>query len=174
MTQLPEENAKTSRPPRLSVKRKIKDFVVQAKQLKGDPRYVATGMAIGVFIGVTPTIPLHTVLAVAIAFVFKCSKPAAIIGVWVGNPITIPFFYIGSYHLGTFLFDISTPFNPDHISIHQLMGLGLEITVAMNIGGVLLGIPFGVAAYFITLKAFKSIREKEENADIPEKTTTGQ
>jgi len=169
MTQLPEENAKTSRPPRLSVKRKIKDFVVQAKQLKGDPRYVATGMAIGVFIGVTPTIPLHTVLAVAIAFVFKCSKPAAIIGVWVGNPITIPFFYIGSYHLGTFLFNISTPFNPDHTSIHQLMQLGLEITVAMNIGGVLLGIPFGVAAYFITLQAFKSIREKTENGDSPQR-----
>ncbi len=174
MTQLPEESAKTSRPPRLSVKRKIKDFVVQAKHLQGDPRYVATGMAIGVFIGVTPTIPLHTVLAVALSFVFKCSKPAAIIGVWVGNPITIPFFYIGSYYLGTFLFNISTPFNPDHISIHQLMELGLEITVAMNIGGVLLGIPFGVAAYFITLKAFKSIPETKENADIPEKTTPGQ
>ena len=169
MTQLPEESAKTSRPPRLSVKRKIKDFVVQAKHLQGDPRYVATGMAIGVFIGVTPTIPLHTVLAVALSFVFKCSKPAAIIGVWVGNPITIPFFYIGSYYLGTFLFNISTPFNPDHISIHQLMELGLEITVAMNIGGVLLGIPFGVAAYFITLKAFKSIRGIKENSDSPQR-----
>ena len=169
MTQLPEEITKTSRPPRLSVKRKIKDFVFQAKHLQGDPHYVATGMAIGVFIGVTPTIPLHTVLAVALAFVFKCSKPAAIIGVWVGNPITIPFFYIGSYYLGTFLFNISTPFNPDHISIHQLMQLGLEITVAMNIGGVLLGIPFGVAAYFITLKAFKSIREKTENGGSPQR-----
>ena len=169
MTQLPEESAKTSRPPRLSVKRKIKDFVVQARLLQGDPHYVATGMAIGVFIGVTPTIPLHTVLAVALAFAFKCSKPAAIIGVWVGNPITIPFFYIGSYYLGTFLFNISTPFNPDHISIHQLMELGLEITVAMNIGGILLGIPFGVAAYFITLKAFKSIRGKTENGDSPQK-----
>ena len=169
MTQLPEEKANTSRSPRLSVKRKIKDFVVQARHLQGDAHYIATGMAIGVFIGVTPTIPLHTILAVALAFVFRCSKPAAIIGVWVGNPITIPFFYIGSYHLGTFLFNISTPFNPDHISIHQLMQLGLEITVAMNIGGVLLGIPFGVAAYFITLKAFKSIRGKKENSDSPQR-----
>lgn len=165
MTNLPEESEKASKPPRLSVKQKIMDFVVQARKLQGDPHYVATGMAIGVFIGVTPTIPLHTVLAVALAFVFKCSKPAAIIGVWVGNPITIPFFYIGSYQLGAFLFNISTPFNPDHISIHQLMKLGLEITVAMNIGGVLLGIPFGVTAYFITLKAIKSIRERKENTE---------
>jgi uncharacterized protein (DUF2062 family) len=67
--------------------------------------------------------------------------------------------------LGAFLFNISTPFNPEHISIHQLMELGLETTVAMNIGGILLGIPFGVAAYFIILKAFKSIREKREKAE---------
>jgi uncharacterized protein (DUF2062 family) len=167
MNNLPEENAKTSKLSRLSVKQKIKDFVVQARQLQGDPHSIATGMAIGVFIGVTPTIPLHTVLAVALAFIFRCSKLAAIIGVWVGNPITIPFFYLGSYQLGAFLFNISTPFNPDHISINQLMELGLEIAVAMNIGGVLLGIPFGVAAYFVTLKAFKSMRERKRNADIP-------
>jgi uncharacterized protein len=165
MSNLPEENTETSGSSRLSVKQKIRDIVAQARQLQGDPHSIATGMAIGVFIGVTPTIPLHTVLAVALAFIFKCSKPAAIIGVWVGNPITIPFFYIGSYQLGAFLFNISTPFNPEHISIHQLMELGLETTVAMNIGGILLGIPFGVAAYFIILKAFKSIREKREKAE---------
>jgi uncharacterized protein len=171
MTRLPEQNAKISRPLRLSLKQRIKDFVVQARQLQGDPHYVATGMAIGVFIGVTPTIPLHTVLAVALAFVFRCSKPAAIIGVWVGNPITIPFFYIGSYNLGAFLFNISTPFSAEHITIHQVMKLGFKITMAMNIGGVLLGIPFGVAAYFITFKSIKSIREKKENAGISEKST---
>ncbi len=150
---------------RLTLKEKVRKFVSEARHLKGDPIYVAKGMAIGVFIGITPTIPLHTVLAVALAFMFRASKPAAIIGVWVANPLTIPFFYIASYQVGTFLFKISTPFNPKYIEIYQLWELGLEITIAMIIGGIVIGIPLGIIAYGITWKVFRSIRARKENSE---------
>lgn len=160
-----QENEKTPQSAGLTLKQKVQKYAAEIRQLKGDPNYVAKGMAIGVFIGITPTIPLHTVLAIVLAFIFRGSKPAAIIGVWVANPITIPFFYIASYQVGAFLLKISTPFNPDHMKIHQLLELGLEITIAMMIGGIVIGIPFGIIAYGITWKVFKSIRARKENIE---------
>ena len=40
-----------------TVKRRCHRFYLSFLCLKGDPRKIAMGMAIGVFIGVTPTIP---------------------------------------------------------------------------------------------------------------------
>ena len=165
MNNYSKHSPKRPKASRLSLKQKVRKFVSEAKHLKGDPTYVAKGMAIGVFIGITPTIPLHTVLAVVLAFMFRASKPAAIIGVWVANPLTIPFFYIASYQIGTCLYKISTPFNPEHIKIHQLLELGLEITIAMMIGGIVIGIPLGIIAYGITWKVFRSIRARKESSE---------
>ena len=144
-----------------TAKQKIRTYIARIKALQGDPHYVAKGMATGVFIGITPTIPFHTAIALALAFIVRGSKPAAVIGVWVGNPVTIPFLYMGSYKLGAFLLNTSAPFDANFQSLSELAELGLEVTLALMTGGVILGIPFGIAAYFITLKIFKTLRARK-------------
>ena len=89
------------------LKEKIRQFVEKVKKLNGDPHYVALGMAIGVFIAVTPTIPFHTVLAIALAILLNVSKPAAILGVWVSNPVTVIFLYFACYKTGYLFFKTS-------------------------------------------------------------------
>lgn len=74
----------------------LREFVERVKTLQGDPHYIAVGIAIGVFIGITPTMPFHTVIAIALAFIFRGSKAAAALGVWFCNPVTAPFFYLGT------------------------------------------------------------------------------
>ena len=143
-----------------SLKDRIKDLFVRIKDLQGDPRYIATGMAIGVFVGVTPTIPLHTVIAIALAFILRGSKPAAAIGVWFANPITIPFFYIGSFKLGTLILNRPIPFDVKFESITALMTLGLDATVAMIVGGSILGILPAIAAYILTYRLMAMLRDK--------------
>lgn len=143
-----------------SYKQHLKAFLERFKRLQGEPRYIAMGMAIGVFVSVTPTIPFHTIIAVALAFVLKGSKPAAAIGVWFSNPVTIPLFYIGSFRVGTFFLNKSIPFNTKFESITELMTLGLDVTIAMIAGGAILGIVPAIIAYFVTYKFFKAIREK--------------
>lgn len=153
-------------------KHSFRTFIDNAKKLQGDPHYVAVGMAIGVFIGITPTIPLHTVIAVALAFVLRGSKPAAIIGVWVANPITIPLFYWASYEIGMFLLGKSIPFDVKYESIGELLELGLDVTVAMIAGGAILGILPGIASYFITRKIFTKIRSRKSH-EISKSTACG-
>jgi len=150
----------TNKPGTLHRKHNVRQFIQEFKQLQGNPHYVALGMAIGVFVSVTPTIPFHTVAAIALAFLLKGSKPAAAIGVWFSNPITIPIFYWGSYKAGMFLLGESIPFNAKYESISELMKLGVDVTAAI------LGILPAVAAYFITRKIFIKIRSRKKK-DVP-------
>lgn len=142
-------------------KQKFRNFINKAKTLQGDPNFIAKGIAIGVFVGITPTIPLHTGIALALAFIFKASKPAAVIGVWVGNPVTVPFFYMGSYKIGTFFIGKTTELNKSFLTIQELLHHGVNTTLTMILGGVILGILPAIAAYFITRNVFSVIRERK-------------
>jgi len=143
-----------------SIKDRLKALFVRLKELQGDPQHIAIGMAIGVFVGVTPTIPFHTVIALALAFIFRGSKPAAAIGVWFANPVTIPIFYIGSIKLGTLILNKPIPFDVKFESITELMSLGLDVTIAMIVGGAILGILPAIIAYILTYRIMTRVREK--------------
>ncbi len=153
-------------------KHHFRKFIERVKTLRGDPQYVAMGMALGVFVSVTPTIPFHTIIAIALAFVLRGSKPAAAVGVWFSNPITIPVFYIASYKTGMFMLGKSIPRDINYESIRELMTLGLDVTVATIAGGAILGIVPGIAAYFITRKIFTKIRSRKKH-EISQNTPCG-
>jgi len=147
----------------MNYKEKIRQVIIRFKQLNGDPHYVALGMAIGVFISVTPTIPFHTVIALALAFILRGSKAAAAIGVWFSNPVTIPLFYKGSYDVGVSILGNSAPFSTEYESILELLKLGADVTIAMITGGVILGILPAIAAYFITRRIFIKLRLRKKS-----------
>jgi uncharacterized protein (DUF2062 family) len=144
-----------------SWKQKLRSFLHDFKTLQGDPNYIAKGIAIGVFVGITPTIPLHTIIALALSFVFKSSKPAAAIGVWSGNPITVPFFYFGSYKIGMLLIGKSDVLDKSYFTIQGLLHHGIKTTVAMIFGGMILGIIPAIASYFISRSIFTAIQERK-------------
>ena len=152
----------SEKPGPLKKKNRIRTFIDRVKRLDGDPHYIAMGMAIGIFVGITPTMPFHTVLAVGLAFIFRGSKAAAALGVWFSNPFTAPLFYVGSYKVGIYLLGIGNrvPFNLKYESLLELAHLGINVTIALIAGGILLGIIPGIASYFVTRKIFTTIRSK--------------
>jgi uncharacterized protein len=118
------------------------------------------GMAVGVFVAFTPTIPFHTVLAITLAFVFRGSKPAALIGSWLSNPLTIPVLYYGSFKLGVILLGRNIPLSLQHSDLNALIARGWDVAFAAIAGGALLGILPAVGGYFITLNLFRRIRTR--------------
>jgi uncharacterized protein (DUF2062 family) len=133
-----------------------REFLRQLKELRGKPHEIALGMAIGVFIGVTPTIPLHTILAVSLALLVRGSKLAAALGVWVSNPLSIPVFYYGSYRIGQLVLGFPGISLPDDRSLLAMAGLGGKIVGAMLLGGTILGVIPAIATYVLTLKLARS------------------
>jgi hypothetical protein len=168
------------------LKKRIELFVEKIKRLHGNPHYVALGMAIGVFVAITPTIPFHTILAVGLAVLFKASKPAAIIGVWVSNPFTVIFLYIACYKVGHFFFeDSGQALKSIELLIHhfesdvelsekiiyfiEFIKTKLRTFLIMTFGGVILGVPSGVVTYYITKKFATRLHRKNQ---IPKKAVT--
>ncbi len=156
------DSEKKAATPRPTWRQQLKAFYLKAKSLQGDPHYVAMGMAIGVFVAVTPTIPFHTVIAVAIAFLLKASKPAAFISVWFSNPLTIPLFYYGSYKVGMLLLGYQVALQGQHPTVQEMLKMGLDVTIAMIVGGAVLGIVPAVITYVVTFHIFRKIRARRE------------
>lgn len=75
-------------------------------QLDDTPHSVALGTAIGMFVGLTPTGGIQMFLVLLVAFFsrpfFYFNRPAALITVYVSNPLTaVPIYYF-MYWVGTF------------------------------------------------------------------------
>lgn len=148
----------------MSPKENIRHIITRVKQLQGDPHYIAMGMGLGIFVCATPTFPFQTFLAIALAFIFRGSKAAAIIGSWLAAP-AIPFFYIGSYKLGTFILGYSISIPLDSLSISKLMDMGWSVVFAMITGGIIIGLFPGIAGYLITYNVFKKIRSRMSQSE---------
>lgn len=144
--------------PPLTWRLRIKRLYHRFKALQGDPHYIAMGTAIGIFVGFTPTIPLHTVIAIGLALLFKASKPAAVIAVWVANPVTIPFFYWAAFKIGYLILGHEVPLADTLPTVKHLIRMGWDVTVAMIVGGAILGIIPSIMAYLFTFKLFQRIQ----------------
>ena len=123
------------------LKRAFRLFFLRILRLKGQPEEVAGGIAIGVFIGLTPTVPLHTILSVVIAFLLGKSKLAAALGGWIANPFMLPFIYILDYKVGRMITGIEgVPLVLSDHSLSHLLQLGSNITYPLFVGGIALGL----------------------------------
>lgn len=68
--------------------------------LEGPPWRIALALAVGVFISCTPTFGIQTLLAVAVAAIFRLNRAATVMGVWVNLPWLSPFVYAGALKVG--------------------------------------------------------------------------
>jgi len=131
------------------IKKHFCSLLKKIKRLQGNPHYIAMGMAIGVFVGVTPTIPFHTALAIVLAFVLRGSKPAAAIGVWIANPLTIPLLYYSSYRVGVGLFGGTQEDGPDIEMMIHMLESGIPLSEKLELIKVFLSHHFGVACMML-------------------------
>ena len=141
----------------MQIKDKFSKFIDFCKQIPGDPDYIARGMGIGIFVCATPTFPFQTFLAIALSFIVRGSKSAAIVGSWIGLPV-VPFFYIGAFKIGMLLTGNGLSADAQKLSFSEILHVGLDLAGAMMAGGVLIGAPAGIAAYLITRKIYFKLK----------------
>jgi len=154
--------------------RTAKYYYLKFLRLQGDPHSLALGVAIGLFVGITPTIPLHSALIIILAWPLRGNILAALIAATaISNPLTwLPQYYF-SWKIGNWLL-------PGHLSwtriqsllclftsgigfkqcLAPLKQLGLEAVGVMLVGGVLLAIPITCAGYILSFKFFSALRKK--------------
>ena len=132
--------------------------------IRGEPREIASGLALGVFIGFSPTMGLQLAMALFLAALFRINKIAAGIGVFITNPFTAPFIYYLTYLAGSVFYHPGTGGDPSaEMAAGTLLKL-LEKTpgifFTLVIGGVVLGLPLALITYYTSLSAILKYRVK--------------
>ncbi|MBT8764102.1 DUF2062 domain-containing protein [Desulfohalobiaceae bacterium Ax17] len=145
----------------VKLKRYLRYWYLKIVRIKAPPHSTALGLAVGVFVGCLPVIPFQTVVALSLAFVFKCNKIAAALGTWVSNPVNVPFFYYGLYVVGKFLVPISDVcYDPNQLALADMLKLGWDLVVVMMVGGVVVGIPASLVTYFMSLRFIRMYHDR--------------
>jgi uncharacterized protein (DUF2062 family) len=133
-------------------------------KIRGRPREIALGFALGLFIGMTPTMGIQMPIAVFIAAIFKWSKISAAFGVWITNPFTAPFVYGLTYIVGAKLLNLKAALTlPNDFSwdlLKELISNAPLILSALTVGGIIVGLPLAVAGYFLSYGAINQYQQK--------------
>ncbi|WP_437225621.1 DUF2062 domain-containing protein [Planctomicrobium sp. SH661] len=144
--------------------------------LDDSPHSIALGTAIGLFVGITPTGGIQMALVVLIAFatgwLFRFNRIAALLGVYVSNPLTtIPLCWY-SYKIGTLFCGKTISWKEfkqlfvDHglsewwLTVHSLF---VTIGLPLVIGSVILGAIVGALSYpIVYVLAHRAQRFRKE------------
>jgi hypothetical protein len=155
------------------LKRILRYNYLRLMRQRASARALAKGLAIGVFGGCLPVLwvfPLQVVVAVAIAFVLRSSKVAAIIGTWISNPITAWAFYPIQYAIGRHLVPFEVAFDPSTFQPKGMLSLGWQVVTVLVVGGVALGIPSSIGSYYIFLPIIRGYRKRRALRILRKKT----
>jgi uncharacterized protein len=150
----------------MNVSARLREFHRRFISLKGDPGPIAMGMALGIFIGVTPTIPFHTILIVVLGLAMRQNITSAVLGSFlISNPVTIPLFYVLEYKLGRLLLGHGPlPFAITQYSLWDLAEMGDHVLVPLLAGGLIVATLIAFPAYFVTHRTIRALRHRQKHA----------
>ncbi len=156
---------------KMSFKRTLRYHWLKFLRLQDDPRKLAWGMALGIFIGITPTVPFHLVSVLFLAPLLRVSPVAAFLGVQIGNPLTLAPLYLAAFKVGHFLLHQGAPLKlPETYTVANCLDLLWRGGLALQLGGLILAIPPAIASYFLTLWIVKRYRrlKAQKAARVPD------
>ena len=142
-------------------KRWVKYWYLRVMRQNSSPKQLASALALGMFIGALPIIPLQSVIVVALAFFFKLNKLAAWMATNYSNVITMGPFYYFLFHVGK----VVVPFEGvtldlNKLEMMQLIESGWDLYIVMFTGGLVFGIPATILTYFISLFSIRVYRKR--------------
>jgi uncharacterized protein len=137
-------------------------------ELKGAPREIALGFALGLFVGMSPFFGMHIAISLVFASLLGWNKFSAIIGINITNILTAPFVYAVTYRVGAkvagFTRHVCWPASPNYAEFLHLLKASPLILLDLCVGGVLLGIPIAVAGYYAAFNAVTAYRRGARRA----------
>jgi len=142
-----------------------REWQKEIRNSRGSNKDLALSVAVGVFVGFTPTVGFHTIILYLFSRVFKKSFLAAVIGSCFpsGTPWQIPLVYFLGYKFGVLILGREA-FGNVSLSYLRMLG-GKQIIVLLGkpllLGSFSLAVLGGLISYPIALILLKKMREKQ-------------
>jgi uncharacterized protein len=142
------------------------------------PERTAAAVGIGVAIGFSPFLGLHTVIGLVLAFMLNMNRVAVLAGTWVNLPWFLGPYYAGTTWLAAWV--TGTPIPPHLVSrieaiwrlpgwSARIVGLGhllRPLLLPYTLGSLVFGVAFGFLAYRITFAFILARRRHLEQARL--------
>lgn len=159
----------------------IKNLVKKLLHIEDTPERTALAYSIGIFLGFSPFVGLHTLMGLAIAFLFGLNRVAILLGVWTNTSWWIVPFYMIATWVGMWV----TGFRIGWGALREIFQLGMDrgfmssnfwgcvtsqwgLLLSFLIGSLILCILLSVVSYPLSLKWIKFCRLKREKSKIVE------
>lgn len=144
------------------------------RRLPDTPHRICLGIACGTLVSFWPIFGLHFVSAALLAWLLRGNILAALLGTFVGNPLTFPLIAVGSMELGSWLLghDVTISFGQTMAAIARassdlwrnlwapltgapvhwngLRGFFWRVFLPYTLGGTILGIPCAILLYYLS------------------------
>jgi uncharacterized protein len=153
--------------PRRSWGRSGRYVIYRLRRLSDTPHAVALGFAAGVFIAVTPFLGAHLVLAALLAWVIGGSMLAAVLGTFIGNPLTYPLFWYSTYEVGALMLGGASEKPPIDLSggiFQSSLDQLWPLLQPMTLGSIPVGLALAALSYVLVrpmVDAYKHRRRRE-------------
>jgi len=139
--------------------RQFKLNLIRLVRLRATPNDIAKGMALGLFVGMTPTFGFQMLIVLALAVLLRENKIAALLGVWVTNPVTAPGIYGLEYEIGRTLLHLPRPDRLVHFNYESVVNLGWQVIVPLCLGSLIFGLVVGAIGYAVTLRLIPVVKQ---------------
>jgi uncharacterized protein len=174
--------------PRRSFARSLRYVSLRVMRLAGSPHGLAVGVAVGVFIATLPIPGAQMLLAAGCAWMLGGNVPAALLGTFWANPITLPVLWLSSHWLGQQILGGQSTFDGADVmarlsrvatSLFAPGGEALGVAYAalwpvlkpLAIGSTLLGAVSAFLFYWLTLHLIAGYREERRKPPAVDRET---
>ncbi|NOZ25261.1 MAG: DUF2062 domain-containing protein [Nitrospirae bacterium] len=140
----------------------IRDRLKIIFSVRETPRKIALAFAMGVFIGISPFLGLHTLMAIAFASVFRLNKLVTLAGAFVTNPWTIIPIYSFATWIGIKMTgheSTLTQTNFKEITIVNIFSILKELILPFFVGTICFGLVAGAVSYLFVYSIMKRMRK---------------
>lgn len=152
--------------PKKGIIRAYKYIFKRVTRIPDKSHAIAIGVACGVGISMTPFVGFQLFLTALCTFILRGNIVAGLLATAIGNPITFPFIWLGSYKLGNIIIGQveNSTYNISFIELFKdmkeavvmldfdlLIEKVLPILIPMTIGGMIMAIFFAFLTYYLII-----------------------
>ena len=157
------DNSKNSTEGTTKEKSTLKERFFRLLRLNNSPPEIALGVAVGVFIAITPLYGFHTIMVIIAAFLIKrTNKIAILLGTNVSTTLTFPFITWGGYNIGRKVLGNSYPSLQWQTFKHFSYKTILNFYYPLFIGSLIMGLILAAIFYLITFWFVMMRKKKQE------------
>ena len=109
-------------------------LIVRLLELDDTPKEIARGIAIGVFIAMTPTVGIQMITIALVCTIFHGNRLAGVSMAWISNPLTIVPIYWLDYVIGSFTVIYKMKYNENWKRMYNLTMSDMAFHISTSAG----------------------------------------